>query len=59
MAEKAWGLAAYALLQSSEDKYLFLRRSSGSKTNPGRWEPPGGKVELGELLDEALRREVF
>ena len=47
------------MLQNSEDKYLFLRRSSGSKTNPGRWEPPGGKVEPGELLDEALRREVF
>jgi 8-oxo-dGTP diphosphatase len=52
-------LAAYALVQSSEDKYLLLRRSSDSKTNPGRWEPPGGKVEPGELLDEALRREVF
>jgi 8-oxo-dGTP diphosphatase len=58
-AEKAWGLAAYALLQNSEDKYLLLRRSSDSKTNPGRWEPPGGKIEPGELLDEALRREVF
>jgi 8-oxo-dGTP diphosphatase len=36
-----------------------LRRSSDSKTNPGRWEPPGGKIERGELLDEALKREVF
>jgi 8-oxo-dGTP diphosphatase len=36
-----------------------LRRSSNSKTNPGRWEPPGGKIEPGELLDEALRREAF
>jgi 8-oxo-dGTP diphosphatase len=52
-------LAAYALLRNSENKCLFLRRSSDSKTNPGRWEPPGGKVEPGELLDEALRREVF
>jgi 8-oxo-dGTP diphosphatase len=52
-------LAAYALLRDSEDKCLFVRRSSDSKTNPGRWEPPGGKIEPGELLDEALRREVF
>jgi 8-oxo-dGTP diphosphatase len=51
-------LAAYALLRNREDKCLFLRRSSDSKTNPGRWEPPGGKIEPGELLDEALRREV-
>ncbi len=59
MAQKAWGLAAYALLQNSEGKYLFLRRSSSSKTNPSRWEPPGGKVEPGERLDDALQREAF
>lgn len=59
MADKAWGLAAYAVLQNSEGKLLLLRRSADSKTNPGRWEPPGGKTELGERLDEALKREVF
>jgi 8-oxo-dGTP diphosphatase len=59
MTEKAWGIAAYALLQNSEGKYLFLRRSADSKTNPGRWEPPGGKLDPGERLDEALRREVL
>ena len=59
MTEKAWGIAAYALLQNSEGKCLFLRRSPDSKTNPGRWEPPGGKLDPGERLDEALRREVF
>jgi 8-oxo-dGTP diphosphatase len=59
MADKAWGLAAYALLQNSEGRFLLLRRSADSKTNPRRWEPPGGKIEQGERLDEALRREVF
>ncbi|MGZ3523135.1 MAG: NUDIX domain-containing protein [Vulcanimicrobiaceae bacterium] len=59
MSDKAWGIAAYALLQNSEGKYLFLRRSPDSKTNPGRWEPPGGKLDPEERLDEALRREVF
>ena len=59
MADKAWGLAAYAVLQNSEGKLLLLRRSADSKTNPGRWEPPGGKTEPGERLDEALEREVF
>jgi 8-oxo-dGTP diphosphatase len=59
MTEKAWGIAAYALLQNSEGKCLFLRRSPDSKTNPGRWEPPGGKLDPGERLDEALQREVF
>jgi 8-oxo-dGTP diphosphatase len=59
MSNKAWGIAAYALLQNSEGKCLFLRRSPDSKTNPGRWEPPGGKLDPGERLDEALRREVL
>ncbi len=52
-------MAAYALLQNSEGKCLFLRRSSASKTNPSRWEPPGGKIESGERLDDALQREAF
>ncbi|MGZ4870070.1 MAG: NUDIX hydrolase [Halobacteriota archaeon] len=59
MADKAWGLAAYALLRNNEGKFLLLRRSADSKTNPERWEPPGGKIEPGERLDDALRREVF
>jgi len=59
MTDKAWGLAAYALLQNSEGKFLLLRRSAESKTNAKRWEPPGGKIEPGERLDEALRREVL
>ena len=59
MIDKAWGIAAYALLQNSEGKCLFLRRSPDSKTNPGRWEPPGGKLDPRERLDEGLRREVL
>jgi 8-oxo-dGTP diphosphatase len=59
MSDKAWGIAAYALLQNGEGKCLFLRRSPDSTTNPGRWEPPGGKLDPGERLDEALRREVL
>ncbi len=47
------------LLQNSEGKHLLLRRASESKINPSRWEPPGGKIDPGERLDDALQREAF
>lgn len=37
-----------------EDRFLMLR-----KTNNGAWTTPGGKVEAGETLHEALIREVM
>jgi mutator protein MutT len=38
-------------------RFLAARRSA-SMTEPGFWEFPGGKVETGETLDEALAREL-
>ncbi len=55
---KPWGLAAYGLIYDAVGQLLIIRRSADSKTNPGKWEPPGGKLELGERVDEALCREV-
>lgn len=37
---------------------LLLKRAMSSKGNPGKWEFPGGKIDPGESLDEALLREV-
>ncbi|MGB4362561.1 MAG: NUDIX domain-containing protein [Methanothermobacter tenebrarum] len=42
-----------------DDRILLLKRSAGSRTNPGLWELPGGKLLDGETLDEALEREVY
>lgn len=36
--------------------YLFVGRRTGPYHN-GRWEFPGGKVDPGETLEEAVRRE--
>jgi 8-oxo-dGTP diphosphatase len=58
MAKKPWGLACYALVSNDVGDYLMLKRSSASKTNPGKWEPPGGKLEPYESFNDALRREV-
>ena len=44
-------------LIESEGRVLLVRRAHWD-TLPGRWELPGGKVDRGEPLLEALAREV-
>lgn len=59
MIEYVFGLAVRVLLTDEQGKILILKRSTDSKTNPGRWEFPGGKVDQGESFDKALIREVY
>lgn len=40
-----------------DNKILVLKRSPGTK-NARKWDLPGGKVDEGELLEEAIRRET-
>ena len=44
---------AAVILDDDEDHVLLIRRRDND-----RWEPPGGILELGETLDEGVRREV-
>jgi 8-oxo-dGTP diphosphatase len=41
-----------------DGKILICRRKF-NKSFAGFWEFPGGKVEVGEKIDEALKRELF
>ena len=56
--EKPYGLTMRSVVKNDEGKILVLRRHPKSKTNPHKWELPGGKIEKGEFFDEALIREV-
>ncbi|MFU2192590.1 NUDIX hydrolase [Methanobacterium sp. MZD130B] len=58
MIDYVFGLSVRALLTDDEGKVLILKRSTNSRTNPGKWEFPGGKVDQGESFDHALVREV-
>ncbi len=40
------------------DKVLLLKRSSMEDCYKNLWETPGGKINFGENLKEALKREV-
>jgi 8-oxo-dGTP diphosphatase len=58
MQYKPWRLSVKVLIQDKSGHYLLLKRSMSSKGNPGKWEPPGGKIDQGESFDVALLREV-
>jgi 8-oxo-dGTP diphosphatase len=59
MINHVYGLAVRVLLADQDGKILILKRSTDSKTNPGKWELPGGKVNQDESFDHALVREVY
>lgn len=40
------------------NQYLLVQRNKDDEIFPGKWQNLGGKVELGERLEEAIRREV-
>ena len=59
MINFVFGLSVRVFLTNDEGKILILKRSTDSKTNPSKWELPGGKVDQGESFDQALIREVY
>ena len=55
---RPYGLTVRAVIYDDSGRILLLKRSAMSRTYPGKWEFPGGKVDPGERYDDAVVREV-
>lgn len=56
--EVGFGIALRAAI-FHQGKILLLLRSRPSKGEHGFWELPGGRMNLGERYEDAVKREVF
>ena len=54
---RAWTEVVAAVLFRADGSYLLAQRPEG-KAYAGYWEFPGGKVEPGESLEQAIGREI-
>ena len=52
------GVGVGAIIIDNQGRLFLARRGNKAKNERGLWEFPGGSVELGETLAEALRREM-
>jgi mutator protein MutT len=53
------GVGVGAIIINEEGGIFLARRGPTAKNEQGLWEFPGGSVEFGETLAEALRREMY
>ena len=52
------GVGVGAIIVHNDGRLFLARRGPQAKNERGLWEFPGGAVELGERLADALRREI-
>lgn len=53
------GVGVGAILVNPQGQVFLARRGPLAKNERGLWEFPGGSVEFGEKLADALKREMF
>lgn len=52
------GVGVGAVIIGPEDRLFLARRGREARNERGRWEFPGGSIEFGETMENALVREV-
>jgi nucleoside triphosphatase len=53
-----WRVIAVGVIQNADDEFLICRKPVNRGVFPGQWALPGGGIEPGERMDDALRREI-
>jgi len=48
-----------AIIKNKGGKVLLLKRSKLNRFYVGKWQLPGGKVDFGENIQKAIRREIY
>lgn len=52
------GVAVGAMMFNDKGELFITKRSQNCKNERGHWEIPGGSVQYGETLEDAVKREV-
>lgn len=52
------GVGGGVLIFNELGQVLLLRRGSKSKNEKGLWSKPGGQIDFGEKVAEAMKREI-
>lgn len=52
------GVGVGAVILNKEGKFFLAKRGLKAQNEPNTWEFPGGSVEFGETMAEAVKREV-
>lgn len=52
------GVGIGAAILNREGKLFLAKRGDKAKNETGKWETPGGGLEFGETVEEALKREM-
>lgn len=53
------GVSAGAMIFNDKGKLFLSKRSQNAKNERGCWETPGGSVDFGETLEQAVKREII
>lgn len=52
------GISAGAMIFNNRGELFLSKRSNRTSNEHGCWETPGGSIEFGETLEEAVKREI-